>query len=369
MFGRAIELWVRPVGPISLNNIFIKNRFCMVQPRYSPEEALERVKLMMKYDSSRTLNENKEVIFEQTDTQRAAIGGTAAGAATGAVAAKAALGTMGASTVAATSVGEFLLGVGAANATLVGGAVIGGLAGLALIPLVYWAITKDSGSNKVKKFFQMCSTEGAKIAKLTRKIDDKTIIDMSDNINDAVNYNTLGFLAGTDEEKLFAQFKAIQDGTVSDFCALVNQYNKNYGDLWDDLDSDIDSEDEWNQIFRPLRNCVEDSMLEVAKETEKDCKANPDQEKCKKVVEASYKDCKDFYQKGCKSPVIAKVQGCLGGLKSDGLFGPKTETKLKEKFADLAGGFRDSEVDKICKPTDEFTTKVDADKVDDILNM
>jgi len=37
----------------------------MVQPRYSPEEALERVKLMMKYDSSRTLNENKEVIFEQ----------------------------------------------------------------------------------------------------------------------------------------------------------------------------------------------------------------------------------------------------------------------------------------------------------------
>lgn len=38
----------------------------MVQPQYSPQEALERVKLMMKYDSSKTLNENREIIFEQT---------------------------------------------------------------------------------------------------------------------------------------------------------------------------------------------------------------------------------------------------------------------------------------------------------------
>lgn len=30
----------------------------MVHPKYSPEEALQRVKLMMKYDSSKTLNEN-----------------------------------------------------------------------------------------------------------------------------------------------------------------------------------------------------------------------------------------------------------------------------------------------------------------------
>jgi hypothetical protein len=37
----------------------------MVQPKYSPEEALERVKLMMGYNSSKTLNENKTVIFEQ----------------------------------------------------------------------------------------------------------------------------------------------------------------------------------------------------------------------------------------------------------------------------------------------------------------
>ena len=40
----------------------------MVQPKYSPEEALERVKLMMKYDLSKTSVENKKVVSEQTQT-------------------------------------------------------------------------------------------------------------------------------------------------------------------------------------------------------------------------------------------------------------------------------------------------------------
>ena len=38
----------------------------MIQPKYNGQEALERVKLMMKYDMSKTLNENKEVINEQS---------------------------------------------------------------------------------------------------------------------------------------------------------------------------------------------------------------------------------------------------------------------------------------------------------------
>jgi hypothetical protein len=45
----------------------------MVQPNYNPQESLERVKLMMKYDTSKTLNENKEIIFEQ-DTTDADVG-------------------------------------------------------------------------------------------------------------------------------------------------------------------------------------------------------------------------------------------------------------------------------------------------------
>jgi len=39
----------------------------MKQPKYSPEETLQRIKLMMEYDSSKTLDENKQTISEQTD--------------------------------------------------------------------------------------------------------------------------------------------------------------------------------------------------------------------------------------------------------------------------------------------------------------
>ena len=42
----------------------------MVQPKYSPEEALNRVKLMMSYDMGKTLNENREIIFEQGEAIR-----------------------------------------------------------------------------------------------------------------------------------------------------------------------------------------------------------------------------------------------------------------------------------------------------------
>lgn len=38
----------------------------MVQPKYSPQEALEKIKLMMNYDSSKTSTENKKVVSEQT---------------------------------------------------------------------------------------------------------------------------------------------------------------------------------------------------------------------------------------------------------------------------------------------------------------
>jgi hypothetical protein len=33
------------------------------------------------------------------------------------------------------------------------GAIIGGAAALAVLPLVYWLVTKDTGANKVKKMF------------------------------------------------------------------------------------------------------------------------------------------------------------------------------------------------------------------------
>ena len=257
------------------------------------------------------------------------------------------------------------LGVGATAA----GAIVGGAAAVAVLPLVYWLVTKDTGANKVKKMFEMCSSEAAKIAKLPRKMQDTELRSITDDSEDAIINDTFGFQGGTDEEKLFGAFKKLEAGTASDFCALVQYYNRNSdsGDLFDDLDSDIDAESEWKQIYRPIRNCVEDSLLGLQDEGKKE----DGKKEGGKVTGGGYKPCSGTYSKGCKSDVIAKVQGCLG-LVTDGKFGPKTQAALQAKGFTT---FTDAEVDKICgksqidQTQDEFSVQVDADNVDDILNV
>jgi hypothetical protein len=339
----------------------------MVQPKYSPQEALERIKLMMNYDSSKTLNENKETISEQLAAPAAA--GAVAGAGLGAGAAATGLvsgsltGSIASLPGLATSVGLALTPAGtiAGTAATVGFGVIGGAVGLGLLPLAYWLITKDTGANKVKKMFEMCSSEASKIAKLPRKLQDTDLRSISDDIEDAIINDSYGFRGGTDEEKLFGAFKQLEGATASDFCALVQYYNKNSdsGDLFDDLDSDIDAESEWKQIFRPIRNCVEDSLLTIKDETvEVDCTVNPNQEKCK-GGKSGYKDCSGTYSFGCKSEAIRKVQGCLGGLTTDGKFGPNTQKALKAKGFD---SFTDADVDKICGKTTEEDPEISGEE-------
>ena len=44
----------------------------MIQPKYSPQEALEKIKLGMKYDLSKTLNENKKSVSKQIVSEQTA---------------------------------------------------------------------------------------------------------------------------------------------------------------------------------------------------------------------------------------------------------------------------------------------------------
>lgn len=67
----------------------------------------------------------------------------------------------------------------------------------------------------------------------------------------------------------------------------------------------------------------------------------------------TYRACSGTYNKGCKSEVIRKVQGCLG-VKMDGLFGPKTETAVQSKLGKLI--FTDTDVDGICGMAQNSTT-------------
>lgn len=306
------------------------------------KEELLRALLLMKYDTKKTLTENQENI-KSTLTEDvpgvvagSALGGAALGAA--AIPSSMAIASGGAGVVAGTT------GLAASVATTLGAgfttgaAIVGGAAAVAVLPLVYWLVTKDNGADRVKKLIQMCSSESVKISKLERKIDDSTIRSLSDKINDAVNYQTLGFMAGTDEDALFEAFNELKNGTASDACALVNKYNQEYGDLWDDLDSDIDAESEWNQIYRPLRDCVEDSLKDV---TDKDvCKTKPGtvwDEKSQSCVSSGggggtkWKDCYSFpLTKGCKGDKVSKIQNCLG-ISADGKFGSVTEKELSKQ--------------------------------------
>jgi hypothetical protein len=59
------------------------------------------------------------------------------------------------------------------------------------------------------------------------------------------------------------------------------------------------------------------------------------------------------YVRGCKSDVVKKVQACLEmpAKYHTGNFGPITQGELQKKFPDLAQGFTDADVTKICSKT------------------
>lgn len=357
----------------------------MVQPKYNPQEALERVKLLMSYDSSKTLTENKEIIEEQNIGGRTAIA-TGAAAGTGAlvgaglaassITPATALGAAATSAaMSSNALGTTLLGASASPiaATALGAGVIAGAAALALTPLVLWYMDKDNAKSKVERMFKYCVTDQSKVRKIPRVVSDAEIRDFSDQLYDAMKG------LGTDEEKVYAVFRALQ--SVSDFCALVVRFNADQGaDLLEWLDDDFDQTDEWNQIYRPLRNVVEDNLRDMAdEEIVQDCTQNPNQEKCKQKPvppvppkRTGYRDCVGVYKYGCIAPAIGQVQACLG-LTADNKFGPNTRAALAKLGYQQ---FTDADINKICKkpvtptsPTDEFDTDVDAEDVSNILNQ
>lgn len=304
----------------------------MVQPKYSPEEALERIKLMMNYDSSKTLNENKKVIFEQSYIDPAAVGAGAVTAAAGAYAG-AAIGT-----------GVFP----------VVGTAIGALVGLGLGALGNWATSADRGEDAFRRVMEACNASGA--SKLVPKLSKAEVRSIAQKIEDSKgSWND-------DEDAIVSALTEIP--TVADLCAVDK---KIAGGLAEFLDNLTDDPDEWKMFTRPLEGIIEDSEIVLTPEEAEDSDGGGTTPAPNKT--GGYKDCSGSYSYGCKSPVIAKVQGCLGGLTTDGKFGPNTQRELRKKGYE---SFTDADVDKICgsteTETDEFTTAVDVDNVEDLMN-
>ena len=294
----------------------------MVQPKYSPEEALQRIKLMMEYDSSKTLDENKKVISEQPSPAELSLG--AGGAVAGGAVAAGGLGALALATKGAIA--------GTAAFPVVGTAV-GALAGLGLGALLNWGVNKDKGKEGFALLMAACKSPGA--SKLVKKMSSSEIRSIAFTIEDAKgDWND-------DEDAIAGALQKIE--TIADLCAVDKKVP---GGLVEFLDGITDSPKEWRMFTRPIEGMIEDTEVLLTPEEQKKTSAGGSG-KGGGSKTGGYKACSGTYEKGCKSDTIAKVQGCLG-LVTDGKFGPKTLEALSGKGFTT---FKDADVTKICEKT------------------
>jgi hypothetical protein len=207
----------------------------MIQPKYSPRQALERAKLLMNYDSSKTLTENKEILDEQTTsawaTAPAAIGsGLVGGGLTAAGLGKAAVKTG-------------LMGLNAAKkATLAKTAMTGGVtvAGIAATVLVTWGVIEAVGEfvqastkEKIKKLGQGCDSSAARgSAQMRETMSNVQHQEVANMFREAFDWTFFGMSwggeGGTDNSKWRGAMKALKDsGNFGDWCAIRERMGKN----------------------------------------------------------------------------------------------------------------------------------------------
>ena len=264
----------------------------MVQPKYSPEEALQRIKLMMEYDTSKTLNENVETIKQPINEA-----------------------------IPLLLTLPWLIGYGVTAAAGIG----------------TWIYNVQGGGDafsKAQTFFAGCSSLDKNLKPLQSKGDHR---EAADSI-----YNAIEGI-GTDEDAIKGAISSME--SVADLCAMYKYYNKTYGDLYEDLDGDLDGESFRRYVWSSIAPIVDDAEEDLAKAKQEGGGKTGGGKTGGGT--GGYKSCSGTYEKGCKSDVIAKGQGCLG-LVADGKFGPKTLAALSGKGFSK---FTDADVTKICEKT------------------
>jgi hypothetical protein len=318
----------------------------MVQPKYDPQESLERIKLMMKYDTSKTLNENKENITEMyhwlLPSGEIILGSTIKGAIP---AGAKAFQTMAAAEEAAAALGAGeaaaaggLTWAGAGSAALAAAPwLIGGAAAAGLLYWMYDSINNGMPTAaKVKAFLDACSSKDKNLKQIK---SDSEIVSAAEKINASIEG------LGTDEDAIKSAISSM--GNVADLCALKEKYDARYGSLYEDLDGDIDGTDWKTYVWAPMQTIIEKSAKQIEPIVD-ECKTNPNKPGCKGGGGGGggtkYKSCSGTYTINCKADAISTVQACIG-LNPDGKFGPKTAAKLKELGYT---SFKDADVTVIC---------------------
>jgi hypothetical protein len=174
----------------------------MVQPKYSPQEALEKMKLMMKYDSSKTLTENREPVRILNEIAPLIYWGIAAVAAA--------------------------LGIG------------GGI----------WGEHSSADSEtKIKKTLQACDNTDPEAIKINGRttMGPTTIQKVVNKFKESFSWTLfgLGIGGGTDLEALNEALKMLENkGSFGDVCAVRKRYNEEGGKtLEEDLISELNTQD------------------------------------------------------------------------------------------------------------------------------
>lgn len=185
----------------------------MKKQKENLNETLYRMKKLFIHERGVVISEQ---IYQKSNLIKEDTSDIVAGAATGA------------------AIGSFIPGVG----TVIG-AGVGALGA--------WLATKDSGpQERVKAAFDMCNKIPAD------KQGEKTVdpYSLADNIYNAING------AGTDEEALGTTFSQMK--SIADICAVKKAYESTYSkDIFGELDGDIDSDNDWLIILRPLRGILD----------------------------------------------------------------------------------------------------------------
>jgi len=273
----------------------------MVQPKYSPHEALERIKLMMNYDSSKTLNENKKIIFEDEETTTSTDANTL-------------------------TVADLMGDTGRLRQ--------------------YFQTVTDFGN--IVGLPNLFDIVGVNLSNLLagRRKGVKGAVDALDGFVDLEDLTyVLTVIKSLDGKCYYDDVDEAKIPAIEKFLQLYNE----------DENEDLEAEVEGVGI-RTLPTGASDIKRaitrEISKQKSQSCAASSDGGSTEGGSGGStggstggYKDCSGTYSYGCKSSVIAKVQGCLGGLVTDGKFGPKTQASLKSKGYN---SFTDADVDKIC---------------------
>jgi hypothetical protein len=248
-------------------------------------EELQKALLLMKYDSNKTLSENKEIVSEQSTSD--VLKQTATGAAVGAAAG----------------------GIGGAGVGAIPGAIVGGIYGL-VRGLSGGSVSRD----KVKKLLEGCSKK-SELGKTTLSVDDL------DSIGDSINGAIRGL--GTNVEVIKDSFAKIP--TIPDLCGLVDVYNQYHGNLITDLEDDLEGDTEWRDyVYLPLRKAIRAST-NITNNLKKDKKETPAKTPAKTQSSEKVKQIQQMLVRS--GYYIGNTGPSKDGV--DGYYGKKTDAAYK----------------------------------------